>query len=65
MLPVTMKEIKQATAKDTELRKLFQEIQSRTGNTLRLHEFSLQENVIFYGTRIVVPHELQPSSSNC
>lgn len=60
MMPVTMKEIKQATAKDTELRKLIQEIQSGTGNMSRLHEFSLQENCIFYGTRIIIPKELQP-----
>lgn len=59
IMPVTMKEIKQATAKDVELRQLYHEIQSGTGNTSKLHEFSLQDSCIFYGTRIVVPKQLQ------
>ncbi|XP_052754781.1 uncharacterized protein K02A2.6-like [Galleria mellonella] len=60
VLPVTFQKIKEATAKDLELQKLYQDIQSGTNYTKGLHEFSIQSNCIFYGIRIVIPKQLQP-----
>lgn len=59
ILPVTFQTIQKATAKDTELQQLYQEIQSGKGNKKELHEYSLQNNCIFYGIRIVIPRSLQ------
>lgn len=59
-MPVSLQEIREATAKDPELQKLYIDIQSGKENTIRLHEFSLQNNCIFYGIRIVIPKILQP-----
>ncbi|XP_052756183.1 uncharacterized protein K02A2.6-like [Galleria mellonella] len=61
VLPVTFQKIKEATAKDLELQKLYQDIQSGTNYTKGLHEFSIQSNCIFYGIRIVIPKQLQPA----
>ncbi|XP_052753936.1 uncharacterized protein K02A2.6-like [Galleria mellonella] len=61
VLPVTFQKIKEATAKDLELQKLYQDIQSDTNYTKGLHEFSIQSNCIFYGIRIVIPKQLQPA----
>lgn len=61
MMPITMKKIKEATAKDPELQELFKNLQSGTGNMNNLHEFSIQDGCIFYGIRIVIPKSLQPT----
>lgn len=59
-LPVTLHEIREATKRDPELQKLYLDIQSGRSDPKRLHEFSLQNNCIFYGIRIVIPNKLQP-----
>ncbi|XP_045500051.1 uncharacterized protein K02A2.6-like [Colias croceus] len=59
-MPVSLKEIREATATDRELQKLYIEIQSGREDTGRLYEYSLQNNCIFYGIRIVIPKKLQP-----
>ncbi|XP_045503760.1 uncharacterized protein K02A2.6-like [Colias croceus] len=59
-MPVSLKEIREATATDPELQKLYIEIQSGREDTGRLYEYSLQNNCIFYGIRIVIPKKLQP-----
>lgn len=58
-MPVTQQEIKEATATDPELQKLYLDIQSGREDCKRIHEFSLQNNCIFYGIRIVIPKKLQ------
>lgn len=58
-MPITLQEIRKATMKDPDLQKLYLEIQSGRSDPKRLHEFSLQNNCIFYGIRIVIPKELQ------
>ncbi|XP_045497525.1 uncharacterized protein K02A2.6-like [Colias croceus] len=59
-MPVSLKEIREATATDPELQKLYIDIQSGREDTGRLYEYSLQNNCIFYGIRIVIPKKLQP-----
>ncbi|XP_045455949.1 uncharacterized protein K02A2.6-like [Melitaea cinxia] len=59
-IPVSLQEIRVATATDPELQKLYIDIQSGREDKTRLHEFSLQNNCIFYGIRIVIPKKLQP-----
>ncbi|KAG6442304.1 hypothetical protein O3G_MSEX002317 [Manduca sexta] len=58
MLPITFQTIKEATARDPELQKMYHEIQS--GKDFgKLHEFSLQNGCIFYGIRVTIPKQLQ------
>ncbi|GBO98515.1 Uncharacterized protein K02A2.6 [Eumeta japonica] len=58
-MPVTLHEIREGTMKDPDLQKLYLEIQSGRTDPKKLHEFSLQNNCIFYGIRIVIPKALQ------
>ncbi|GBP19531.1 Retrovirus-related Pol polyprotein from transposon 412 [Eumeta japonica] len=58
-MPVTLHEIRGGTMKDPDLQKLYLEIQSGRTDPKKLHEFSLQNNCIFYGIRIVIPKALQ------
>ncbi|XP_011859117.1 PREDICTED: uncharacterized protein K02A2.6-like [Vollenhovia emeryi] len=65
-LPITAREVATATATDKELSKLLQILKSgkntekeKTFYTVNLHEFTLQNNVIFRGHRVVIPRILQ------
>ncbi|GBP96050.1 Uncharacterized protein K02A2.6 [Eumeta japonica] len=58
-MPVTLHEIREGTMKDPDLQKLYLEIQSGRTDPKKLHEFSLQNNCIFYGIRIVISKALQ------
>lgn len=60
VMPVSLQDIREATKNDPDLQKLYLSIQAGRNDTKQPYEFSLQNNCIFYGIRIVIPKELQP-----